>query len=586
MSTLMSTNHRSGWVRTLLVVASLALTAGFLGVGSSAVAEDGASTANVDTAIVELDDCWDADAPPVRNLRIVSQVTTNNRTKVVLAWEESEDPGWFANYRVSYVSDWRPQKYMVLKTSETSVSISGLWPGRTYTLFVQPNGNSQSSCLEELFGEGWGVPVGVEVTTPSAPKYRADSPWVVSLGDSFISGEGGRWAGNSDLLDGLRSGTDTGERAYYDYASGEVIEGCHRSRAAMINILVAKSMNFACSGAITSSAYDDDVRPNKSGDNPEKWKPGVDSNIFPNVDLPFEGQEAIGQTEMLRRFAEDHNVKMVVLSIGGNNFYFSDIVTNCVLSYVGSGRCSEDERLAHYLTEEWQSKVRAEVKIAVQNIVWAMRAAGYDENQWTLVQTFYPKPIATSDVMRYPEFEFNFLTNSIDYPRQSTGGCGFWDDDADWAINTVLPTVNETIAEAALEAKAYFEGRLRLVQLDNSNAFRGHELCHEGVKRVNSSNSEDRGGVKSWRSKKASDKSEWMKDIDISNFSATTKNEGFHPGYWGQLALRNCLREVWNEGDIVSGGICTPTRGKNKYGEPNMEFKPEPALTHLNQRGS
>ena len=580
------TRRRPAWVRAILVVASLALTAGFLGVGSSAVAEDGASTANVDTAIVELDDCWDEDAPPVRNLRNVSQVTINNRTKVVLTWEESEDPGWFANYRVSYVSDWRPQKYMVLKTSETSVTISGLWPGRTYTFFVQPNGNSQSSCLGELFGEGWGVPVGVEVTTPSTPKYRADSPWVVSLGDSFISGEGGRWAGNSDLLDGLRSGTDTGERAYYDYASGEVIEGCHRSRAAMIHILVAKSMNFACSGAITSSAYDDDVRPNKSGDNPEKWKPGVDSNIFPNVDLPFEGQEAIGQTEMLRRFAEDHNVKMVVLSIGGNNFYFSDIVTNCVLGYALGSWCSEDERLAHYLTEEWQSKVRGEVKIAIQNIVWAMRAAGYDESQWTLVQTFYPKPIATSDVMRYPDIAINPVTGSVDYPRQYQGGCGFWDDDADWAINTVLPTVNQTIAEAALEAKAYFEGRLRLVQLDNSNAFRGHELCNIGVKRVNSSNSEDRGGVKSWHSKKASDKSEWMKDIDISNFSATTKNEGFHPGYWGQLALRNCLREVWNGGDVVSGGICTPTRGRNQYGEPNMEFKRESTLTHVNQQDS
>ena len=55
------------------------------------------------------------------------------------------------------------------------------------------------------------------------------SPWVASLGDSYISGEAGRWAGNtnesSSKVDAL------GSSAYYDNASGtgETIEGCHRS---------------------------------------------------------------------------------------------------------------------------------------------------------------------------------------------------------------------------------------------------------------------------------------------------------------------------------------------------------------------
>lgn len=579
------TKRRAPWLSAMLVASSLALTAGFLGVGGSASADSGTSAASIDSAIAELDDCWDEDAGPVRSLRNVSQVTRNNRTKVILTWDESEDPGWFEDYRVSYMADWRPQKYLVLKTSERSATISGLWPGRTYTFFVQPEGSSQESCnggFEGLFGEGWGVPAAIEVTTPSTRTYDANSPWVVSLGDSFISGEGGRWAGNSDFFDGLRSGTDTGERAYYDYVSGENIAGCHRSRAAMIHITVAKSMNFACSGAITSSTYDERPNVNTSGDDPEKWKPGVDRKFFPNVDLPFEGQEAIGQAEMLKRFAEDHTVKMVVLSIGGNNFYFSDIVTTCVTGYLGASRCSEDERLAIYLSEEWQSKVRAEVKAAVQEIVWAMRDAGYDESQWTLVQTLYPKPIATGGNMRYDETDPDPDGGLAQY-RQNKGGCGFRDVDANWAINTVLPTINETVREAALEAKAYFRGQLRLVQVDNSDAFAGHELCHRDSKRVNSSNGEDAGGVKSWRSKSAPDKSEWVKDIDIFNFSATEKNEGFHPGYWGQLALRNCLRQVWNGGAVVSGGSCVPLGGKNKYGEPNMAFTRVTELTHVNQ---
>lgn len=580
------TKRRRVWARAVLVASSLALTAGFLGVGNSAVAERVAPEVNIDSAVAELDDCWDDDAEPVRNLRSVSEVTRNGRTKVILAWEEPEDPGWFVDYRVSYFADWRPQKYLVLKTSETSATISGLWPGRTYTFYVQPDASAQESCntgFAGLFGEGWGTPAAVEVTTPSTRTYDPDSPWVVSLGDSFISGEGGRWAGNSDLLTGeLRSGTDTGERAYFDYASGENIAGCHRSRAAMIHITVAKSMNFACSGAITSSTYNERPDVNTSGDDPEKWKPGVDRKFFPNVDLPFEGQEAIGQAEMLKRFAEDHTVEMVVLSIGGNNFYFSDIVTTCVKGYLAFSRCSEDDRLAIYLSEEWQSKVRAEVKTAIQEIVWAMRDAGYDESQWTLVQTLYPKPIATADKMRYKES--GPAGDQINY-RHAVGGCGFRDVDADWAIETVLPTINETIREAALEAKAYFSGRLRLVQVDNSNAFDGHELCHRKSKRVMASPTyaEDRGGVNSWRSKSAPDKSEWVKDIDISNFSATEKNEGFHPGFWGQLALRNCLRQVWNGGTVVSGGSCVPLGGKNKYGEPNMAFTRVAELTHLNQ---
>src|ERR1700680_5027900 len=60
------------------------------------------------------------------------------------------------------------------------------------------------------------------------------SPWTVSVGDSYISGEAGRWAGNtngsSSAIDALGSG------AYNDNSGGtaELIEGCHRSRSAEV----------------------------------------------------------------------------------------------------------------------------------------------------------------------------------------------------------------------------------------------------------------------------------------------------------------------------------------------------------------
>ncbi|HTZ88658.1 MAG TPA: hypothetical protein VMB05_18495, partial [Solirubrobacteraceae bacterium] len=58
------------------------------------------------------------------------------------------------------------------------------------------------------------------------------SPWVATVGDSFISGEAGRWAGNTDESS---SKTDAlGSTAYYDNATNtaELIKGCHRSKSA------------------------------------------------------------------------------------------------------------------------------------------------------------------------------------------------------------------------------------------------------------------------------------------------------------------------------------------------------------------
>jgi hypothetical protein len=92
-----------------------------------------------------------------------------------------------------------------------------------------------------------------------APAARADgpgtgAPWTASLGDSYISGEAGRWAGNtnesSSRIDAL------GSTAYDDNAAGnaELIAGCHRSKSAEVNIGGGVSgENLACSGAKTSS---------------------------------------------------------------------------------------------------------------------------------------------------------------------------------------------------------------------------------------------------------------------------------------------------------------------------------------------
>src|SRR5436190_19037979 len=74
---------------------------------------------------------------------------------------------------------------------------------------------------------------------PATPRPSA----IVAMGDSFISGEGGRWLGNGSEPLGTRSGTD---RAAFDcgaigceydaarvYGASEA-NGCHRSDLAPI----------------------------------------------------------------------------------------------------------------------------------------------------------------------------------------------------------------------------------------------------------------------------------------------------------------------------------------------------------------
>ena len=154
------------------------------------------------------------------------------------------------------------------------------------------------------------------------------TPTVVTLGDSAISGEAGRWAGNTNMsawrVDAL------GSSAYWDTANGEAIKGCHRSKAAQAHIgNGVASLNLACSGARTSTGG------TGSG---EDFKPGIDF---------YSGPKGVGQALALQEYAKTHNVKTVVVMIGANNYGFAAIVERCVTNWVTSpswwkNYCSDD----------------------------------------------------------------------------------------------------------------------------------------------------------------------------------------------------------------------------------------------------
>lgn len=388
---------------------------------------------------------------------------------------------------------------------------------------------------------------------PSGPPEGTAT--IVSIGDSFISGEAGRWAGNTNdsyaLVDAL------GPTAYHDTPGGEAIDGCHRSRSAEVHIgdnpygPDVETINLACSGATTQTSYAADV-----------YKPGVDR--CPN-DTGCPDGALEGQATMLHEVALTHNVDLVVLSIGGNDFAFSDTVTQCGEDYVYSSYfekdfCHDDGSVLARFSDDNVAQVQDQLVDAYEAVIAAMTDAGYDEDDWTLLIQTYPSPLPPGGDIRYWQTVL----------RHAEGGCPFWNEDADWANDTALPLINSTIAAAVDELDAS-----NVAILDVSQVLIGHRLCEDTVELVGDD------GVGHWTWANASDESEWVAQIraifsqggavDLPG-SVYFKNESFHPNYWGQLALRNCLRQAYNGGNIRGGTCLFMQDGLNDRGEPMVQL--------------
>jgi hypothetical protein len=182
-----------------------------------------------------------------------------------------------------------------------------------------------------------------------------------------------------------------------------------------------------------------------------------------------------------------------------------------------------------------------------------MRNAGYADSQWTLIAQTYSSPIPPGSGFRYPQSGFT---------RQTIGGCGMWNRDADWANNVVVTTLNATIVNGVAQS-----GLTNARIFDARNALAGRRLCESTVGLL-----EERG-VSTWRQAGASDATEWVSQIRTVTtlLPPYQLQEDLHPSYWGQLALRNCLRQAWNGGAPRSGS-CTRGTGSDPLGEPNMSF--------------
>jgi hypothetical protein len=182
---------------------------------------------------------------------------------------------------------------------------------------------------------------------------------------------------------------------------------------------------------------------------------------------------------------------------------------------------------------------------AFANVKQALANAGYAAGDYRLVAQTYSSPIPRGSGFRYPQSGFT---------RQTIGGCGVWNRDADWANDTMVNVLNGVVKDAATAHG--------LPVLDAQGALAGHRLCENTVGLL-----EERG-VANWTVPGAADQTEWVSQIRTVTTLVPPYQlqEDLHPSYWGQLALRNCLRQVYAQN---RGGTCRSEGGMDGS-EPNM----------------
>lgn len=335
---------------------------------------------------------------------------------------------------------------------------------------------------------------------------------MVSLGDSYISGEGDRWAGNTSASStrDFRKVDALGPFAYAGPNGLEEITGCHRADLPEVALGAGtiKGKNLACSGAETSTKTEGLL-----------FKPGID--FYRNGDW-------VGQAFALERFARRHPVTAVVVSIGGNDFSFSTILTTCVTDFfltvgLSPSYCSDNAGLASYFSTGYVADVQHRIVTALHNVARAMDKAGRAASDYRVIVQGYPSPVPPGGGFRYPQ------TSAWRFDR---GGCPLYDRDASWANATALTTINDTVRRAVETSS-----RDNVTYLDLSRALVGHRLCERGAAQLRDS------GLASWRADGAANALEWVNQVYLKGIPWQIQ-ESAHPNYWGTAAERSCLRLV------------------------------------------
>ena len=308
------------------------------------------------------------------------------------------------------------------------------------------------------------------------------------MGDSFISGEGGRWLGNALSVSG--AGTDRGRDSY---VNGTDANNCHRSDVAEVHSAAIPGLvpiNLACSGAESQHV----------------------------IDTTFRGERP--QVEQLLDQARTHDIEMIVLSIGGNDLGFGDILAGCIADYVGfQGSCRDDEKVYGQMVND----VIPNVRDTIEAIQQTMTEAG-DEDYRLVLQSY------VSPVPRSSEMSISGRLNRIE------AGCPFYRQDLDWARDTIVPNLDTLYGQLARDMGIEF--------LSLRDGGQGKEVCADNTARATTGTPATAPGQDAVL--------EWFRFANpVAASSQSEINELFHPNALGQQALGECLAQAWARSSTV-----------------------------------
>lgn len=340
---------------------------------------------------------------------------------------------------------------------------------------------------------------------------------IVALGDSFVSGEGGRWLGNGSEPWGTRSGTDRaavdcgGWGCAYEpalvYGASEA-NRCHRSDVAPVRgapVGIAARVNLACSGAKLA-------------------------NLLPAARGGTGHFGEAPQIDQLAEVARRDDVRMVLVTAGANDVGFGRLVAGCALDWARSS-----EWRPAYCRASAQAEVEAALPAMERGLERALRdlrstlaAAGYRATDYRLVTMGYASPFPAGSWIRYPEQGWS---------RLNRGGCPVWNADADWAAGQGTDSIAAAMRRAAAAAGAEF--------LDLRHALDGHQLCDRRARRVGPEGPDPASA-------------EWVRRLA---FVQGSSRESLHPNAYGQRAIGACIGFLYASPPGDYSCRATPGRG-------------------------
>jgi len=320
----------------------------------------------------------------------------------------------------------------------------------------------------------------------------------VSMGDSYISGEAGRWNGNSIAPIGDKDATDraclpAGLDCQVDKSRvyGISDPGCHRSDVAEIltaSLAVDERVNISCSGGQTKNIF----RASSGG-------------VGQNGEAP--------QGDQLLSVARSKHVKLIMVSIGGNDLGFASIIADCLTRYsTRTGPCGPSQQA---MLEQRIPAARAGVEKAIDEIRAVMTEAGYENGDYRLILQTYPSVVPRAAETRYPEAG----------PERTTQGCPFYDADLDWARDQAAPRIGGVVKDAAAARG--------VETLDLLDAFQGHEICAKTT------------SASTPVAQPAPQVAEWGRFLGASTIQQGDLQEAFHPNAYGQRAFGTCVGKAF-----------------------------------------